>query len=384
MGGWQRPVRRISGVAGARPGRWWLALVVLAVALAACAPPGAGPAASPARQAQAASAEPAAPVERAAPPAPGGGNASAPLQLLRVVYPALGSGQAPLWIGVETGLFREQGLDVEALFVSGSDRVIAALLSGEVPIAILGSGAMVSAVSKGADLVYVASAGSTKLMFQLMAQPQITSVEQLRGQPVGATGRGSQGDFALRYALRRLGLDPEQDIVFRAIAGGDPQILVALQSGAIVAGPLIPPNDYFAEQAGFRSLARMADWNVPTQSLGVAVRRGYLAEQRDTLRRFVRGYMLAVERFKADPALAQAVSRQYMQSDDAPAIEWGYRATVESLPALPYPSEAGLQTIIDSLASVDPEVATVQPAAFIDRSIVDEIIAAEPDWAQSR
>jgi len=243
---------------------------------------------------------------------------------------------------------------------------------------------MVSAVSKGADLVYVASAGSTKLMFQLMAQPQITSVEQLRGQPVGATGRGSQGDFALRYALRRLGLDPEQDIVFRAIAGGDQQILVALQTGAIVAGPLIPPNDYIAEQAGFRSLARMADWNVPLQSLGVAIRRGYLADQRDTLRRFVRGYLLAVERFKADPALAQAVTRQYMQSDDAPAIEWGYRATVEGLPALPYPSEAGLQTIIESLATVDPEVATVQPAAFIDRSILDEILAAGPNGAQPR
>jgi hypothetical protein len=57
---------------------------------------------------------------------------------------------------------------------------------------------------------------------------------------------------------------------------------------------------------------------------------------------------------------------------------------VEALPDLPYPSEAGLQTIIDSLASVDPEVATAQPAAFVDRGILDEIVAAEPEWAQRR
>src|SRR5262249_58543130 len=132
MGAWRRPVRRISRGAGARRGRCWLALVVVAVALAACAPP----AASPARQTQAA---PPAPAGGNAPaqPSPAGGDIPAPLQPLRVVYPALSSGQAPLWIGVETGLFREQGLDVEALFVSGSDRAIAALLSGEVPITIL-------------------------------------------------------------------------------------------------------------------------------------------------------------------------------------------------------------------------------------------------------
>jgi NitT/TauT family transport system substrate-binding protein len=356
----------MSGVARARRGRCGVWLVAVAVGLAACATSApAPPAASPAPQTQAAPAAPAA------------------LQPVHVAYTALVSAQAPLWIGVETGLFREQGLDVEAVLISGSDKAIAALLAGEAPITMLASGALVSAVAKGADLVYLAST-STKLQFQLMAQPQVTSVEQLRGQPVGATGRGSQSDFALRYALRRLGLDPEHDIVFRAMAGGEPQMLAALQSGAIMAAALNAPNDYFAEQAGFRSLARMADWNVPSLGVGVAVRRGYLAEQRDTVRRFVRGFALGAERMKADPALAQAVTRQYLQSDDGPAIEWSYRAVVEAMPAVPYPSEAGLQTVIDALAEVDPEVAIVQPAALVDRSILDEIVAAGPDRPGSR
>ncbi|HZR97185.1 MAG TPA: ABC transporter substrate-binding protein [Chloroflexota bacterium] len=367
MGRWYWAVaRRISGAACVRRRRGGVWLVAVAVGLAACAPPAtAPPAASPAAQAQEAPAEP------------------ATLQPVHVAYTALVSAQAPLWIAVETGLFREQGLDVDAVLISGSDKAIAALLSGEAPITMLASGAMVSAVAKGADLVYLAST-STKLTFQLMVQPQVTSVEQLRGQPVGATGRGSQSDFALRYALRHLGLDPEQDIVFRAMAGGEPQMLAALQSGAIMAAALNPPNDYVAEQAGFHSLARMADWNVPSLGVGVAVRRGYLAEQRDTVRRFVRGFALGAERMKADPALAQAVIRQYLQSDDGPAIEWGYRAAVEAMPAVPYPSEPGLQSVIDALAEVDPEVATVQPAALVDRSILDEIIAAGLDRPQPR
>ena len=367
MGWWHWMVpRRISGGACARRRRRGAWLIAVVVGLAACASPTtAPPAAAPARQAQEAPAEP------------------PPLQPVRVVYTAVVSAQAPLWIGVETGLFREQGLDVDAVLISGSDKAIAALLTGEAPITILASGALVSAVAKGADLVYLASI-STKLMFQLMVQPQVTSVEQLRGQSVGATGRGSQSDFALRYALRRLGLDPEQDIVFRAMAGGEPQMLAAMQSGAIVAGAFNAPYDYVAEQAGFRSLARMADWNVPSLGVGVAVQRGYLAEQRDTVRRFVRGFALGAERMKADPALAQAVIRQYLQSDDGPAIEWSYHAVVEAMPAVPYPSEPGLQTIIDALAELDPEVASVQPAAIVDRSILDEIVAAGLDRPQPR
>jgi NitT/TauT family transport system substrate-binding protein len=355
-------------VVGAKQERRGVWLVAVAVALVACAAPAATPppAAAPAPQLQGAPGQ-AAPAEPAAP--------QPPLRPLRVAYTALVSAQAPLWIALETGLFREQGLDVEATLISGSDKAIAALLTGETPITMLASGAMVSAVSKGADLVYLAST-SSKLTFQLITQPQITSVEQLRGQPVGATGRGSQSDFALRYALRRLGLDPEQDIVFRAMAGGEPQMVAALESGAIAAAALNPPNDLVAEQAGLRSLARMSDWNVPSLGVGVAVRRGYLAEQRDTARRFVRAFALGAERMKADPALAQAVIRQYLQSDDGPAIEWGYRVAVESMPAVPYPTEAGLQSVIDALAEVDPDVATVQPSAIVDRSILDEIVAA--------
>ena len=71
------------------------------------------------------------------------------------------------------------------------------------------------------------------------------------------------------------------------------------------------------------------------------------------MRRFVRAFAQGAERMKADPALAQAVIRQYLQSDDSPALEWGYRVAVESMPAVPYPSEAGLQSVIDALAAVD-------------------------------
>jgi len=54
------------------------------------------------------------------------------------------------------------------------------------------------------------------------------------------------------------------------------------------------------------------------------------------------------------------------------------------MPPVPYPSEPGLQSVIQALGEVDPEVATVQPAALVDRSVLDEIIATGPGGRQAR
>jgi NitT/TauT family transport system substrate-binding protein len=346
------------------------ALLLVLATLAACATPAHAPAEPAAPPVAGAAVVPTVP--GAATSAPAAAATAPPLQHVRVFYTSPVTSQAHLWIGVEAGTFREQGLDVEPMLIAGSDKAIAALLSGEVPAGVLSANTLISATAQGADLVYVAG-GLGKLVFQLMVAPGIESVEQLRGQPVGATGRGSQNDFARRHALRRFGFDPERDVIHRSIAGGEPQMLTAMQSGAIAAGAFNAPQDYFAEQAGMRSLARMADWNVPYQGSGVAARRADLTAQRDMLQRLVRGYVAGIARMKADPDFSLAVIRQYLQSDDLPALEWGYRVAVDAIPSQPVPTVEGLQSVIEGLAEVDPDVRKVQPAALIDNSFLDAL-----------
>src|SRR3954467_1701463 len=109
MDWWHRSVRRqVRNTTGAR--RRWGSLARVALALVACAAPAFAP-----------------PAPADAPPAPVAAAPPVTLQPLRVAYTALVSAQAPLWIAIETGLFREQGLDVEATLISGSDKAIAAL-----------------------------------------------------------------------------------------------------------------------------------------------------------------------------------------------------------------------------------------------------------------
>src|SRR5262249_30739160 len=134
--------------------RWALLLGMVAL-LAACTAPTAAPA--PTAPTAAPLAEQTAPraEQPVVPP-------TAPRQALRVAYTSPVATQAPLWIGVESGAFREQGLDVEVVFISGSDKATAAVVSGEVPITLLATNALVSAAAQGADLVFVAS-GASKL-----------------------------------------------------------------------------------------------------------------------------------------------------------------------------------------------------------------------------
>jgi NitT/TauT family transport system substrate-binding protein len=250
-----------------------------------------------------------------------------------------------------------------------------ALLSGEVPISMLTGAAVVGAAAQGSDVVFIAS-GASNLVFQVVAAPQITSFEQLRDQPVGSTGIGSSSDFALRYALRRNGLDPERDVINRNVAGGDAQILAALQTGAILATAFAPPTDYFAVQQGFRSLARLADWDVAYQGAGVVTTKSFIVSQRDTALRLMRAYVAAVHRAKTDPAFALGVLRQYSGIDDQGSLEWGYHQYVDAWPPAPYASVSGLQGVIDSLVPSNPDVAKLDPASLVDSSLLQELEAS--------
>jgi NitT/TauT family transport system substrate-binding protein len=276
---------------------------------------------------------------------------------------------------VEAGLFAPEGLDVDLTRVDSSARALPAMLAGEVPISLLATGAVATAVAQGADVALLATSAG-KLVFQLMVPPQITSAEQLRGQSVGVSGRGGAGDFATRYALRRPGLDPDQDVVIRAVPGGDAGLGQALLSGTFLAGALGPPSDFALQQQGFRSLARMSDWNVPYTGTGPGTTRGYIATNRDTVRRFMRGFLRSIQRAKADQPYALAIMRQYSGLEDDQALEWGYQQyIVGAVEPAPYASEEGLQTVLDSLAEEVLEVARVTPSAMLDASILRELDA---------
>ena len=117
---------------------------------------------------------------------------------------------APIWITKEAGIFKKHGLDVELLFIPGGPTAAAALLSGEVPISVVGGPAIVSSNLAGSDLVMIAGIVNT-FAFQIVTVKPITSYQQLKGKRLGVNRFGASPDVAARFALKAHGYRSQGD-----------------------------------------------------------------------------------------------------------------------------------------------------------------------------
>jgi ABC-type nitrate/sulfonate/bicarbonate transport system substrate-binding protein len=197
---------------------------------------------------------------------PAAAPAEGPPERLRVAYAAIGGSMANLWVAKESGAFAKHGLDVELIYLGSGPKAMAGLIAGDTPF-VQGSGeAMVVARLAGRDVVGIAETIHT-FVFSLMVSPAIAGPEDLRGKVLGMTKAGSSTDFALRVALRRLGLQPGRDVQVLAV-GGIPEILAGIEGGKLHGGILSPPSSPWPSAAACANC-----WTFP-RSASRSSRRG--------------------------------------------------------------------------------------------------------------
>ena len=124
------------------------------------------------------------------------------------------------WVAEELGALKKYDIELEFVYIPSSSAATAAILGGNVEIGLLGGVGIVNAYSSGAtDVVFI---GSIKnIMTQsILAKPEITRLEQLRGKRIGVTRIGSNTHFFTVQAFRRAGMNPDKDFIFIQ-TGGD-------------------------------------------------------------------------------------------------------------------------------------------------------------------
>ena len=107
------------------------------------------------------------------------------LTLVRMGLAARSTTTMPFFVARERGFFREEGLEVE-LIVMQAIQTIQATLGNSTQFA-SATGSAVSAAVQGAD-IKVVFAVTDRPSFDLISQPNITSVQQLRGKKIGTGG----------------------------------------------------------------------------------------------------------------------------------------------------------------------------------------------------
>ena len=141
---------------------------------------------------------------------------AAQLKKVRFSVSAASIAEVPFRIGNIKGFYRDEGLDVEVILIRGAVGM-QALLGGSVDYT-SASGSTIAAAVRGipVKLAFIASA---KPQFDLIAQPQIRSIADLRGKHVGISSRGGAVDLLTQLIVQKNGLLPNKDVVSLVVGG---------------------------------------------------------------------------------------------------------------------------------------------------------------------
>jgi NitT/TauT family transport system substrate-binding protein len=205
-----------------------------------------------------------------------------------VAYVAVSGTQAALWSAHDAGLFRKYGLETHLIYIAGAPRVIQGMLSGDIHIGAAGGSGVVDAVSAGGDVVTVAAMVNIPA-FYIAVRPEIKSLQDLRGRPVGVTRFGASTDFTLRYILRKAGLEPQKDVPVLQI-GGQPELAAAMEVGKIFAAPTTPPAMVKIVKAGAKILITPKTIGFLFPHVSIVARRSLLSARRATVKNFIQAY----------------------------------------------------------------------------------------------
>jgi NitT/TauT family transport system substrate-binding protein len=149
----------------------------------------------------------------------------------------------PLHLAIESGAFKEAGLEVTPVTAASGADCVAKLVSGEVDFAFSSWTPLFIAKSKGAaDIKLVADATSSRSGYAVVStlpNSPIQSVKDLAGKRVAITARFTISHLLVQAHLKANGIDPDNGVQWVEMAF--PQMTPALQGGQVDAVFLVEP-----------------------------------------------------------------------------------------------------------------------------------------------
>jgi ABC-type nitrate/sulfonate/bicarbonate transport system substrate-binding protein len=342
----------------------------------AAAPPASGAVAKPAASGESAGGAPAAPsgASSGAPAASPAAQAPAELRKVRFALGFLGAEAMPVFVGVDQGLYRKYGLDVETTVLQSSAQIAPAMASGEIDLGLSAGSGAVDISLAGGDQVLILS-HSNFMHFQLIGRPDVQRIEDLRDKRIGISRLGSSVHFGADWVVGKHGLEPTRDVLWVQM-GSSEAMLAGLTSGAVDAVISGPPQTFLAERLGYRRLADTKDYNIVYTQAAIAVVRGTLAAKYDLIRDFIRGHVEAVGVTKRDRALATRLLGERNQTDDQELLDLTWEEWVSTVDPLLIPTVEAVQTVLDQRSSEIPAAKTANPRDFLDDRILRELQAS--------
>jgi NitT/TauT family transport system substrate-binding protein len=290
---------------------------------------------------------------------------------VNMLYTARVMSQAYPWFAQEAGLFKKYDLDVPLVFVTPGAPAVAAILSGDSEIAVIGAASITRPFVQGNKDPVIVGGVKSLLTHSIIAKPDIKSPEQLKGKRVGVSRIGSNPHYFAVQALRHYGIDSRE--VSYIQAGGAPETLAALVAQGIDAAVLTVPTDAQALKLGYHYVIYGPDLKIAYAATTLTTRRSIMVKRGPVISRFMRALAEAAKIMHTDKEYMYKVMGKYLRVDDRKLLEASFNVESKALePRLVIKLE-GIQSTLDEIAPTDPRAKTVKPQEMVDTRYLDEM-----------
>jgi ABC-type nitrate/sulfonate/bicarbonate transport system substrate-binding protein len=298
---------------------------------------------------------------------------------LRVGIAGVSAALAPVWIAAKGGLFEKYGLEVEPEILQAGTATIQGLLGGDYPLIETSGVDLLSARLGGADVRILAVHINT-IPYSIVGGPEIAEPLALRGRRIAVSRVGTSSDFAVRYALDRVGLKADSEVTIVGI-GNQATRFAALKGGSVDAAVVSPPLNVLASKLGLREIVSLSGLGVEYTHEAVATTGDYLKAHADTATAFLKGYVESLYLWKSDPERTKQLLADYLAFDpsaqeEAQSLDETWIAYRDLLPDVPRPTRAGLDLIFKERPPGTDENSGAGYASLVDDDPLSQLEAS--------
>ena len=284
---------------------------------------------------------------------------------MRVAHPSISASVLCLMIANKEGYFKEEGLNVELLSIRG-EIAIRTTLAGEVDFFTNAGSALAAAVRNVP--VKLITVFQDKPSWDLIAQPEIKSVAQLRGKNIAVMSPEGSLAVVAREMLRKNGLDPTKDVNLVTM-GGDEVRFPALQTKSIQATLFNTAMSIKAQKEGFSKLGNASEYANLIEG-GLATTHDKIKQNPEKIFRFVRGALKGLNYYvtKREPAIKYMMDGLRMK--DRELVSLIYDIQIALVLREGFSDDKLLQSMIDDMKRTTKVQRDIKVGDIFDLSFV--------------
>ena len=288
---------------------------------------------------------------------------------MRLAYAGWEIGTAVAYIGVDSGLFKKHGLDIEELPIRDTlSAGVQSLLGVDLLIGFGNPLAFLLPVAHGADIAVIGSHVSFD-QYGMGVGSAVSELKDLKGKKIGVSTLGGKSDLVARVMLRRAGLDPSKDVELVA-AGLAPARALALSKNLVQGVPLSEDVAGEAQKLGIKIIEMRS---VPVVTDLLITTRTFIKQDEETVRRFMKGYAAAIQYFVSRRDDSLNILKKYFPRGQGSNVDAMYDAFAAQLRPLPELNDEAIQALIDVGTGVDARSKNLKPHDITEPRFFEEL-----------